>query len=58
MDSPREPRIHEGEIEGLLDRLCNVREELLSIERSLERIQAIKLNNREDGSGKASRTTP
>jgi len=42
MDSPRPPHIHEGEIEALLDRLCNVREELLSIERSLERIQATK----------------
>jgi hypothetical protein len=58
MDSPRQPRIHKGEIAALLDRLCNVREELLSIERSLERIQATKLNNREDGSEKASRTTP
>ena len=58
MDSPRQPRIHKGEIEALLDRLCNMREELLSIERSLERIQATKPNNREDGSGKASRTTP
>jgi len=58
MDSPREPRIREGEIEALLDRICNVREELLSIERSLERIQATKPNNREDSSGKASRTAP
>jgi hypothetical protein len=58
MDSPREPRIREGEIEALLDRIFNVREELLSIERSLERIQATKPNNREDGSGKASRTAP
>jgi hypothetical protein len=58
MDSPPEPRIREGEIEALLDRICNVREELLSIERSLERIQATKPNNREGGSGKASRTAP
>jgi hypothetical protein len=57
MDSPRQPRIHKGEIEALLDRLCNVPEELLSIERSLERIQATKPNNREDGSGRAARTT-
>jgi hypothetical protein len=54
MASPRQTCIHKGEIEALLDRLCNVREELLSI----ERIQATKPNSREDGSGTASRTTP
>jgi hypothetical protein len=52
MDSPRQPRIYEGEIEALLDRLCNVREELLSIERSLERMQAVKSKERENGFGK------
>ena len=56
MDSPRPPRIHKGEIEALLDRLCNVREELLSIERSLE--LATKPKKREDSSGKASRAAP
>jgi hypothetical protein len=52
MNSPRQSRIHKGEIEALLDRLCNVREELLSIERSLERIQVTKPNDRDGGSGK------
>jgi hypothetical protein len=58
MASPRQPSVHEGEIDVLLDKLCNVREELLSIERSLERIQATKPKKREDGSGKACRAAP
>jgi hypothetical protein len=36
----------------------SVQEELLAIERSLGRMQATKANNREEGSGKASRVTP
>jgi hypothetical protein len=42
MASPRQPGVHEDKVDVLLDKLCNVREELLSIERSLERMQATK----------------
>jgi hypothetical protein len=52
--------IHEDSIENLLDKLSGMREELLSIERSLERLQAdaSDLPKRKDRSGKKSRTEP
>jgi hypothetical protein len=51
MRRPQQPRVHDEEVDALLDELCNVREELLSIERSLERIRATKPKK----TGKASR---
>jgi hypothetical protein len=52
--------IHEDSIETLLDKVSGMREELLSIERSLERLQAhaSDLPKRKDRSGKKSRTEP
>jgi hypothetical protein len=41
----------EDTIDNLLDRLSNMREEILSVERSLERVQA-KREQGKDGSGK------
>ena len=41
----------EDTIDNLLDRLSNMREEILSVERSLERLQA-KREQAKDGSGK------
>ena len=41
----------EDTIDILLDRLSNMREEILSVERSLERVQA-KCEQGKDGSGK------
>ena len=58
MASPRQPGVHQDDIDALLDKLCNLREELLSIERSLERIQATKRKKVGDGSGKASGAAP
>jgi hypothetical protein len=40
MSKRRHSNIHEDTIDSLLDRLSDTREELLAIERSLERIQA------------------
>jgi hypothetical protein len=45
-------KIHEDTLDELLDRLGNVREELLGIERSLERMKAAKLEQGKDKSGK------
>jgi hypothetical protein len=47
----------EDEIESLLDKLCGMREELLSIERSLERIQASakEREQQKDRTGKSPR---
>jgi len=61
MRRPRQPRVHDDEVDALLDKLCNVQEELLSIERSLERIRATKPKKRgkhpapdlDSGSGQA-----
>jgi hypothetical protein len=58
MATPRQPGVHEDEIDALLDKLCNLREEVLSIERSLERIQATKRKKWGNGSGKASGAAP
>ena len=57
MGSLRQRTIHEDAIDSLLDRLGNIREEVLRIERSLERIQAqtSKLVQRTDDSGKRPR---
>jgi hypothetical protein len=52
MASPGPRNIHEDTIDTLLDRISDMREELLSIERSLERIQAVKLEPGKDKSGK------
>ena len=41
----------EDTIDNLLDMLSNVREEILSVERSLERIQAAKPEQGKDGFG-------
>ena len=46
MASPRQPGVPQDDIDALLDKLCNLREELLSIERSLEWIQATKRQKR------------
>ena len=45
-------KLHEDTLDELLDRLGNVREELMGIERSLERIEAAKLEQGKDKSGK------
>ncbi len=42
----------EDTVDNLLDRLSVMREEMLAIERSLERIQDAKLEQGKDGSGK------
>jgi hypothetical protein len=52
MASPGPRNIHEDTIDTLLDRISDMREELLSIERSLERIQTVKLEQGKDKSGK------
>ena len=44
--------LHEDTLDKLLDRLGNVREELMGIEWSLERIEAAKLEQGKDKSGK------
>jgi hypothetical protein len=44
--------VREDTVDNLLDRLSAMREEILAIERSLERIQAAKLEQGKDGSGK------
>jgi hypothetical protein len=55
MSERRRTNIREDGIDKILDRLCDMREELLAIERSLERVQAAKLEQGKDGSGKDSR---
>ena len=45
-------KLHEDTLDELLDRLGNVREELMGIERSLERIKAEKLGQGKDKPGK------
>jgi hypothetical protein len=45
-------KLHKDTLDELLDRLGNVREELMGIERSLERIKAAKLEQGKDESGK------
>jgi len=52
MSKRRRSTIHEDTIDSLLDRLSDMREEVLAIERSLERIQAAKLEQGKNGSGK------
>jgi hypothetical protein len=47
--------IHSPSKLACFDRLCDMREELLAIERSLERVQAAKLEQGKEGSGKDSR---
>jgi hypothetical protein len=44
--------VREDTVDNLLDRLAVMREEILAIERSLERIQDAKLEQGKDGSGK------
>jgi hypothetical protein len=44
--------VREDTVDNLLDRLSVMREEILAIERSLERIQAAKVEHGKDGSGK------
>jgi pilus assembly protein TadC len=44
--------VREDNVDNLLDRLAVMREEILAIERSLERIQDAKLEQGKDGSGK------
>jgi hypothetical protein len=44
--------VREDTVDNLLDRLSVMREEILAIERSLERIQDAKLEQGKDGSGK------
>jgi hypothetical protein len=44
--------VREDTVDNLLDRLSVMREEILAIERSLERIQADKVEHWKDGSGK------
>jgi hypothetical protein len=43
--------VREDTVDNLLDRLSLMREEILAIERSLERIQDAKLEQGKDGSG-------
>jgi pilus assembly protein TadC len=43
--------VREDTVDNLLDRLSVMREEILAIERSLERIQDVKLEQGKDGSG-------
>ena len=51
--SKRTPsNVREDTVDNLLDRLSVMREEILAIERSLERIQAAKIEHGKDGSGK------
>jgi phage shock protein A len=47
---------HEQTLEELLDKVGNTREELVAIERSLERLRAdiAKTNKQKNGSGKTS----
>ena len=40
MATSKQPRQHEDTLEHLLDRVSNAREELVAIERSLERLRA------------------
>jgi len=44
--------VREDTIDNLLDMLSSMREEILSVERSLERIQAAKPEQGKDGLGK------
>ncbi len=44
--------VREDTVDNLLDRLAVMREEILAIERSHERIQDAKLEQGKDGSGK------
>jgi hypothetical protein len=48
----RRRKLHEDTLDEVLDRLGNVREELMGIERSLERMEAAKLEQGKDKSGK------
>ena len=50
--SLRQRTIYEDTIDNLLDRLGNMREEMVAIERSLERINAAKLEPGKDKPGK------
>jgi hypothetical protein len=43
-------KVREDTIDNLLDRLSAMREEILAIERSLERIQVAKVEHGKDGS--------
>jgi hypothetical protein len=43
--------VREDTVDNLLDRLSVMREEILAIERSLERMQDAKLEQGKDGSG-------
>ncbi len=56
MSTRRRKNFREDTIDNLLDRLSTMREEILSVERSLERIQAKPEQGRDgfakDGSGK------
>ena len=46
----RRRKLHEDTLDDLLDRLGNLREELMGIERSLERINAAKVEPGKDKS--------
>ena len=52
MAGPRQRTIHEDTIDDVLDRLGNMREEMVAIERSLERINTPKLAPGKDKPGK------
>jgi hypothetical protein len=55
MNRRRRNNIREEAIDKILDRLCHMREELLAIERSLERVQTAKVEQGKDSSSKHSR---
>lgn len=54
MPASKQPSPHEKTLEELLDRVSNAREELVAIERALERLRADIAKNQkpENGSGK------
>lgn len=52
---PQRRPLHEDTVDNLLDKLSDMREELLSIERSLERAQIASLEHKKAGSRKSSR---
>jgi hypothetical protein len=39
-ESKQPPSPHEESLDNLLDRVCNVREELIGVERALERLRS------------------
>jgi hypothetical protein len=55
MDKRPPGSVREDTVDNVLDRLSVVREEILAIERSLERIEAARPEQGKDGSGKDGR---